>query len=166
MQNGTNAVTPDALPMGSSRHALPLAVALGMLLVAVLGYRWLPKADVPLPAVEDCRLDQQACAANLPGGGRLVIGIDPRPIPTTRPLRIEVAVSGLDTAGVEVDFAGVGMNMGYNRPRLEALGDGRYAGQATLPVCVTGTMAWRATVRIEAGRQIISVPFRFDTRPG
>jgi hypothetical protein len=157
---------PHASPKGSGRHAPALAVALGMLLVAVLGYRWLPKADVPLPAVEDCRLDQQACAADLPGGGRLVISIDPRPIPTTQPLRIEVAVSGLEPAGVEVDFSGVGMNMGYNRPRLEALGAGRYAGQATLPVCVTGTMAWHATVRIEAGRQIISVPFRFDTRPG
>lgn len=149
---------------GPGNYWIPLAVALGMLLIAVVGYQWLPKADVLLPPVVNCRLDQQACGADLPGGGRLDISIEPHPIPTTQPLQVAVAVSGLKPAGVEVDFTGIGMNMGYNRPRLEAVGGGRYAGQATLPVCITGTMAWQATVLVEAGRQIISVPFRFETR--
>jgi hypothetical protein len=54
------------------------------------------------------------------------------------------------------------MNMGFNRPALAPAGPGRFAGQATLPVCVTGRMTWQATVLVEAGRTRIAVPFRFD----
>jgi hypothetical protein len=61
-----------------------------------------------------------------------------------------------------VDFAGVSMNMGFNRPALVPAGPGQFTGQATLPVCVTGRMTWQATVLVEAGRTRIAVPFRFD----
>ena len=38
-----------------------------------------------------------------------------------------------------------------------------FAGDATLPVCITGGMVWQATVLIERGRERIAVPFLFDT---
>jgi hypothetical protein len=63
---------------------------------------------------------------------------------------------------VPVDFAGVSMNMGFNRPALAQAGPGRFAGQAVLPVCVTGRMTWQATVLIDAGSRRIAVPFRFE----
>jgi hypothetical protein len=64
---------------------------------------------------------------------------------------------------VEIDFAGVDMDMGYNRPLLQEATDGVFKGEATLPVCVTGRMTWQATVLVEIGRTRIAVPFRFVT---
>jgi hypothetical protein len=78
-------------------------------------------------------------------------------------LRVEVTVSGVKPAKVEVDFAGDTMNMGYNRSELAAVGPGRYGVETSLPVCVSGSMAWVATVIVEADRQRVAVPFRFDT---
>lgn len=145
---------------------IALAVALTMLLVASIGYLWLPKADVPLPLVENCRLDLQACASDLPGGGRIGIAIEPRPIPSAQPFNLRIDLIGIRPDRVEVDFTGVGMNMGVTRLRPEAVGNGSYAGQVTLPVCVTGSMVWQATVRLDLGRRVVSIPFRFESRHG
>ena len=64
---------------------------------------------------------------------------------------------------VVIDFSGVDMDMGYNRPLLQEATDGVFKGEATLPVCVTGRMTWQATVLVETGRTRIAVPFRFVT---
>ena len=122
----------------------------------------LPKADLAGVAEPGCDLQQRACAATWPQGGRLEFSVTPRPIPLLQALRVEVTVSGVNPAKVEVDFAGESMNMGYNRSELAAIGRGRYAGETSLPVCVSGSMAWVATVLVEADRQRIAVPFRFD----
>jgi hypothetical protein len=62
-----------------------------MLAVAAAGYLWLPRADVPLPLVEGCRLDRQVCTAALPDGGRLELELEPRPVPTIGPMRVSCA---------------------------------------------------------------------------
>lgn len=134
-----------------------------MLLVAALGIGGLPRADVQLPLVEHCRLDRQDCAIALPGGGRLEFALDPRPVPTSAPLRVSVGVGGLPAERVAVSFQGVDMNMGVHQLPLKALGGGRFAGETTLPVCVTGRMVWQATVLVESGRTNITVPFRFES---
>ncbi|MEZ5615275.1 MAG: hypothetical protein R3E35_08675 [Rhodocyclaceae bacterium] len=142
-------------------------VILAMVLVAIAGHYWLPKAEVQVGLVENCRLDRQAaCAADLPGGGRIEVGIAPRPVPTSQPFDFRVDLAGIRSRDVEVVFTGVEMNMGVTRQRLEALGDGRHAGRVTLPVCVTGGMLWQATVLIDVDRGRISVPFRFESRHG
>ena len=43
-----------------------------------------------------------------------------------------------------VSFNMVGMDMGLNRYRLTAQGDGSWQGKATLPVCATGRRDWQA----------------------
>ncbi len=121
----------------------------------------LPKADVTATAAPGCDLHRGPCRAELPGGGSIELTVMPRPIPLAAPLRLEVAVSGVEADKVEVDFAGVSMNMGYNRPLLAPTGNGRHAAEATLPVCVTGEMEWAATVLVESGRRRIAAPFRF-----
>lgn len=141
----------------------PIIAILAMLLVAALGVWFLPRADVPLPLVEHCRLDRQVCLADLPDGGRLEIALEPRPVPTSATLRVSVSVGGLPVERAEVNFQGVDMNMGLHRLPLEAAGNGRFAGETTLPVCVTGRMVWQATVLVESGRKNISVPFRFES---
>jgi hypothetical protein len=142
---------------------------LGVVLIAVVGYKLspllLPKADVSAVAEPGCDLHRRACAAQVPGGGLIELSIAPRPIPMVAPLQVEVRVAGIDPARVEVDFAGVDMNMGFNRPELAAAGPGLFRAEAMLPVCVTGKMAWQATVIVDTGRQRVAAPFRFNSVP-
>jgi hypothetical protein len=119
----------------------------------------LPKADVKAVPDAACDLQRQACPALLPDGKRIELSIAPRPIPILTPLRVEVSLSGIQATKVEVDFAGETMNMGYNRVALSAA-NGGHAGEASLPVCVSGGMNWIVTVLIETDRQRIAVPYR------
>ena len=157
-------MTGIVIPAGNrSGFYSAYAVILAMLAAAAVGYLWLPRADVPLPLVADCRLERQVCAAELPGGGRLEVELGPRPVSTIAPIRVSVSIAGLPAGRVEVDFQGVDMNMGLHRLPLVAAGPDRFGGETTLPVCVTGQMVWQATVHIEADRKNISVPFRFES---
>jgi hypothetical protein len=142
------------------------AMILALVLIGVIGYKLspllMPKADVTTNPDPGCDLHQAACTAPLPAGGKVTFALTPRPIPVTTPLEMRVDLEGIAADKVSVDFAGVSMNMGFNRPALTAAGGGQFAGQATLPVCVTGRMTWQATVLIETGRTRLAVPFRFE----
>lgn len=142
---------------------VPVAVVAAMLAGAAAGWLWLPRADVPLPLVEGCRLDREACGSALPDGGRLELAFEPRPIPKSGPMRVALRVEGAQPSRAEIVFQGVEMNMGMHRLALAAATDGRYSGETSLPVCVTGRMLWQATVQIELGRNNVSVPFRFES---
>ena len=136
-------------------------------MIVVAGYKLspllMPKADVTVRPDPVCNLQRQACAVDLPGGGKLSLSLGNRPIPLVKPFEVQVTTTGIVPARVEVDFAGIDMNMGYNRPELVAAGSGRFVGEATLPVCITGRMDWQATVLIERGRERIAIPFRFTS---
>ncbi len=147
-------------------HLVNLAMMAALLATVVAGYLFspllLPKADVTGIVEPGCDLQRRACPATLPKGGRLEFSITPRPIPFLQPLRVEVRLTGVEATKVEVDFTGATMNMGYNRTELAATGAGRHSGETSLPVCVSGSMTWVATVMIETDRQRIAVPYRFD----
>ena len=142
----------------------PLAMVALLIGIAVAGHLasplLLPKADVTASPEPGCNLQQRACGALLPGGGRIELSIMPRPIPILTPLQVEATVTGLRVSRVDVDFAGETMNMGYNRISLAPAGKARHAGEASLPVCVSGGMNWVITVLIETDRQRIAVPYR------
>lgn len=152
--------------MLSKSNWLSLAMIVTLIAIAVVGHRFspllLPKADVIGMVEPGCDLQQRTCAASVPGGGRVELSITPRPIAFLQPLHLEVATGGIEARKVEVDFAGASMNMGYNRSQLAAAGPGHHAGDASLPVCVSGGMTWVATVLVETDRQRIAVPYRFD----
>lgn len=137
-----------------------LALLLG---IAVAGHYGspllLPKLDLTVNPDPDCKLQLRSCATALPGGGRMELSIAPRPIPILTPLSVEVTLTGIKASKVEVDFAGESMNMGFNRIELSVIKD-RHAGEASLPVCVSGGMNWVVTVLIETDRQRIAVPYR------
>lgn len=139
---------------------------LALILIGVIGYKLspllLPRADVFLAPDPACDLNRAPCTAVLPEGGRLSFALTPRPIPVAQPLDMAVDIEGPGADRVAVDFAGVDMNMGFNRQTLQATGAGKFTGQTTLPVCVTGRMLWQATVLVDIGRTRIAVPFRFD----
>jgi hypothetical protein len=155
-------------PMAFPNRSLLVDLALigALALIAVIGYRYspllLPKADLTLTPPAACDLNRAACAVELPGGGRIELALSPHPVPVVRPMQAVASFSGVAPGKVELDFEGVQMNMGYNRIALAAAGEGRYAAEATIPVCVTGRMQWRATLMVETDRQRIAVPFLFD----
>lgn len=152
--------------MRSPFSLVDLSIILALAIVAVLGYTYspllLPKADLTIEPGAGCDLHKQACHADVPGGGRIVLSITPRPIRVVMPLQVSVSLSGVEANKVEIDFAGVAMNMGYNRKTLDARGDGNFSGDAMLPVCITGSMLWQATLLVETRQQRIAVPFQFE----
>lgn len=148
---------------------IDLGVLVFLVLIGVAGYwfspRLLPKSDVVATPEPNCDLHRQACGATLPGGGRIELSITPRPVPMMEPLTVSLQLTGVAARHVAIDFSGLGMSMGYNRPELSPIGSGRFAGRASLPVCITGSMTWQATVLIETDRLRISAPFRFTSLP-
>ncbi|EXI86229.1 MAG: hypothetical protein AW11_03006 [Candidatus Accumulibacter regalis] len=143
---------------------LDAAILLALAVLGVIGYKLAPlfgpKTDITLP-LSNCKLDQQRCVATLPDGSQLEFSIEPRPIPALQPLHLQASFKGSEVRKVEVDFAGTDMKMGYNRPLLEKQPGGRFTGQASLPVCITGAMEWDATVLVDTGQSLVAVPFRF-----
>jgi hypothetical protein len=148
----------------------PLIVAIIALIIAISGAvgakLWLrpnPANTVSAELNASCDLHAGPCTSILPGGGRIELSIEPRPIPLLRPLSLVVRVEGLDARMVEIDFTGVDMNMGYNRPELKRENGNRFTGQATLPVCITGRMEWQAMVLVTTNDIKAAAPFRFVT---
>lgn len=125
-----------------------------------------PAVVATAPLDPQCDLRQGPCTAVLPDGGRVRLGLAPSTLPLLEPLAIEVRLDGLRAFAVEVDFAGVDMNMGYNRPRLAAEGEGRYVGNTVLPVCVRQRMDWEARVLVRTPDGLMAAPFRFSTYKG
>ncbi|WP_373508689.1 hypothetical protein [Thiocapsa sp.] len=115
------------------------------------------------PLDASCDLRAGPCDARFANGGVVRFAIEPQSIPVVTPLRLAVETTGLDVRAVEIDFAGVDMNMGYNRAALEPVAPGVYRGQGTLPVCVRARMDWEARVLIHAVEGILAAPFRFTT---
>lgn len=158
--------------MTQHRHPLLLDLAIIAVLAAIaaLGYRFspllLPKADLTVTPAPGCDLHRQSCRVALPDGASIELSITPHPIPVVKPLQVVATLSGMSADKVELDFSGATMNMGYNRVTLQASPAGRYSGQTTLPVCVTGRMEWVATLMIESGRRHIAVPFHFQAPIG
>jgi hypothetical protein len=122
-----------------------------------------PQIVATAPLDPQCDLRQGACTARLPDGGAVRLELDPKTLPLLEPIRIGVEIEGLRALGVEVDFAGVDMNMGYNRPALAAEGAGRFVGTTVLPVCVRYRMDWEARVLVRTPAGLVAAPFRFAT---
>ena len=151
------------------RRYLPeLTIVAAMIAVGGLGW-WLsplilPASDIELSPPPGCDLHRAPCASRT-ADGRIELSITPRPVPIAQPFRIEVRTTLAQVRGVEVDFDGVTMSMGYNRPHLKPAGDGLWISEGMLPVCVTGPMLWRATVLVETASKRYAMPVRFDSNP-
>lgn len=160
---------PPPPPPVHSKLLIDLLIVGVLVVLGLAGYLlapWLtPHSDVTLP-MSTCDLAKTSCVVVLPEGERFEVSITPRPIPALKPLELQVKTDSRKVRKVEIDFAGVDMKMGLNRPRLEDRGNGHFAGQANLPVCVTGGMEWEATVIVEMKGAVIAVPFRFESEGG
>jgi len=143
------------------------AILLALLLAGAIAQKLLPAPDqtaaLTLQTDKSCDLQRAECAVNLPGGGRMRFAIEPRPIPVLHPIKLTVTVQGVEVKNVEVDFSGLHMKMGYNRPQLQMTSTGRFSGETALPICSDGSMAWRATVLLDVDGKRVAVPFEFVT---
>lgn len=134
-------------------------------LIVLVGYKLspllLPKADLTVEPDPACSLQDGPCTVSLPDGGSLSFSVGTRPIPLVKPFELRVEAVG--ARNVVVDFAGVDMDMGYNRPALAERSPGVFTGEAMLPVCVTGRMTWQATILLDTPDARVAIPFRFVT---
>ena len=155
--------------MRQRKLLIDVAIALALACVVVVGYklapRLAPQAGPTLAAPAACDLNASACAADLPGVGRVELAITPRPIPLARPLEVSVRIVGPRVERIErvaIEFTGATMDMGYNRVALVAEGDGSFRAGAMLPVCVSGRMNWRATLHIDSDGRHDAVTYAFS----
>jgi hypothetical protein len=150
-----------------------LWVAAALLVAAVIGvavYKtWpvlFPQIAERAPLEPDCDITATDCTVRFGSGGTVWLAVRPRGIPTAHPLDIEVRLADIPAPErVELDFAGLDMDMGYNRVTLSpspgALGV--YTGTAMLPVCLPERMTWEARVLLYVPNGTLAAPFRFDT---
>lgn len=140
---------------------------LGLCTLALALYRvWpivFPMISQPFPADPACDLRVGACRTVVAPGQSIILELQPRDIPVLQPLEVTVSLEGLNAHQIAVDFAGVDMNMGFNRIELSGHDQGRYQGVATLPMCVRSRMDWEARVLAETDRGLIAAAYRFTT---
>jgi hypothetical protein len=147
-----------------------LWVAVGILAAAVVGLAFYkvwptmhPEVAARAPLNPSCDLRKGPCSVWFPEGGEVALAISPRGIPVVQPLQVTVDLKRINARKVTVDFAGVDMDMGYNRVALQQVRPGRYTGNAMLPVCVRRRMRWEAKVLVQSPGGYLVGPFRFDT---
>jgi hypothetical protein len=149
------------------RSQVWLYVTIVVLLIplAVTVYLSLDDSDIDAIAPLDpvCDLHRGPCQSVFPNGGKVSLSIEPRPIRALKPLQIRVQTEGIDAQSVRVDFRGVDMDMGYNRPLLKEVAAGQYAGTWVLASCGLERMIWEATVLIETADHKMAAPFRLET---
>jgi len=154
----------------SEKMASKLWTIVAVLVLAILLAVSYKLKDIFQPSVtstaalnESCDLRSAPCTSELPGGGKVSLSINPKDIPILRPLTLNVTIDGVEASSVEVDFIGIGMEMGYNRPKLNAIDKTNFKGEAILPVCVRSKMDWEARVLLKTDKGTIMAPFRFFT---
>ena len=165
-----DAHSPSPPPTATfSISLVDLTIVLAIAIVGVVAYKLSPlllaEADLTINPVSDCDLNRQSCSVDLPGGGQVALAFSSSPIPVMQSFGIKAHVVDLGNEAVEaveIDFAGADMNMGFNRQPLIVSGDGKYTGEAMIPVCTTGRMRWQTTLLIKTSRRQIAVPFLFE----
>lgn len=145
-----------------------IAVLLFGIAITTAGYKYkysrqkLLIVDMTLDA--SCNLHKGACGTTQADIGSVSLSILPRSIPLVEPLHIVVRTNVKGIRYVAVDFRGVDMDMGYNRFLMKSVGNGEYQGGGMLPVCVRTHMRWEARVLIQRADDIVSAPYRFETK--
>lgn len=146
------------------KTAINLILILLAAILGVVGYKLSPllraTANTTL-AVSTCKPSLDDCSVTLPKGGKIELSFSPRPIRPLQAFKAKLTVHELEVRSAELDFEGTTMKMGYYRPEFKEA-DGVYSVDAILPVCVTGTMEWAATVLLTTPEGTIAIPFHFE----
>ena len=115
-----------------------------------------------------CNLNRERCQVFITTAAASespwLFSITPHPIPVSAPLiltlsppeRLEQA-----PAAVWVDLTGDDMDMGLIRISLQKNADGNWTGTGSIPVCVTGTMRWRARLHLQMAQASVQADWLF-----
>jgi cytochrome oxidase Cu insertion factor (SCO1/SenC/PrrC family) len=149
----------------SSRSARTagIVVLAFLVLAAAAAYIWW--RQLPGRMEDGCSLHERRCSTAVPGGGRVMLGIEPRPLAYGQPWKLTVSFEETTADTIEVDFTGLTAPTSYNRAALAAAKDGGFEGEATLPWCSFEPMDWQATLLLGTGDQRRTVPFVLSTDP-
>jgi len=146
------------------KNAITIILFLLFAILGVVGYKLSGlrevEAGVTLP-VSVCNPALEDCTVALPNGGAVELSFSPRPIRPLLAFQARMTVRGVEVGSAEIDFEGTDMKMGYYRPRFNPA-NGVYSAEAILPVCVTGTMQWAATILLDTPAGTIAIPFHFE----
>lgn len=150
------------------KNAITVILILLAAIVGVVGYKYSlqhkPRAGTLLP-VSACNPARDDCTVALPDGGEVTLSFTPRPVRPLRAFTARLTVRDVEVRSAEIDFDGTTMKMGYYRPRLNPVDSG-YSAEAMLPVCVTGTMEWAATILLSTPNGSLAIPFHFEVSGG
>ncbi|UTH72485.1 hypothetical protein [Chromobacterium sp. IIBBL 290-4] len=135
------------------RKWLLIAVALlvfGAIKFGLIYWYLRHKPKAPAAQTLSCDIVKTACV--LPGGGRLSFVSAP-----AHGQPFEVRLNGVEALEAPTaDFSMPDMDMGFNRYTFIKDGDG-WKAKVTLPMCVSGSRAWRLELKSGAGHY--QVPF-------
>lgn len=141
----------------------PIAAVALLVLVALAGYFWW--RQMPARIEDGCSLHERPCSAPIPDGGRVILGIEPRPLGYGQPWRLTVKLEEAAADTVGVDFTGLDVPTSFNRIALEPAKDGGFVGEATLPMCAFEPIDWQVSLLLGAGEKSRTVSFAFNSDP-
>jgi hypothetical protein len=110
----------------------------------------------------DCNLHQEVCSFNVPNLGTGKFSLMPRPIRMNQNLQAMVKTDFSEQVEMWVDFMGVDVYMGYNRPKLNGF-QNHYEGQVFLPTCTAKHMTWKATILVKHKDKTYGYSYQFLT---
>lgn len=132
------------------RVALPLLLVAALIAIAVAGW-WLKR---PADAVDVACTDPVAGCRFSHDGAEASVRFSEQPASMTA---FGVRVDAPGARRISAEFQMVGMDMGFNRYDLKPAGDGAFAAQVTLPVCVSGRRDWTLFLDLDGTRY--ALPF-------
>jgi hypothetical protein len=138
----------------NKRYAVGLVLAVILSVIGALTYL----RQAPPPTVVQamsCQDIVRGCS-----GAGLSVRMDRVP-QIMRPFRVVVSGEGLDA--VEASFQMAGMEMGFNRYRLQPRSDGSWDAEVTLPVCVRDRKDWLMLLDVRQGQERRQVAITFRT---
>lgn len=150
-----------------SENLWTIVAVLGFVVILIIGYKIKASLSPQITATakldSSCDLRQGKCLSKLPDGGTVSLSITPNTLPILHPLALSVEIDGVKVSAIEVDFIGIGMDMGYNRSKLNKVDAHHFKGKAVIPVCVRSKMEWEARVLLQTEKDLVMAPFRFYT---
>lgn len=133
------------------RVAVPLLLAAALIAIAVAGW-WLKR---PADAVAVHCADPQAGCAFSHRGAAVEVRFLSQPTPLEA---FGLRVSAPNARRISAEFQMTGMDMGFNRYDLRPAGDGAFASNVTLPVCISGRHDWTLFLDVDGTRY--ALPFK------
>ena len=153
--------------MRPGHFVLGAALALGLGTAAYLAASnwgaWFAQPEFVSAAPVECDLAAGPCTAVFGPERSISLAMTPHPLRAAEPIRVSVRGTGIEARQARITFSGVEMNMGMTTVELSDLGAGRFDGVATLPLCISRRMAWRARVSLSAPDAIHHADFPFET---